>query len=158
MRTSTRFPIAVHTLMIIAAFTNQQKVNSDLISQSTGVNPVIIRNIFTQLKKANLISVSPGPGGTTLTKKPQQITLWDIFTAVETKKTEDIFRFHGNVSPNCPIGSNVHELLYSHLDDAVEALKKELSSVTIADLIKELRQKIPDLPEHSSECGQEGSL
>jgi Rrf2 family protein len=158
MRTSTRFPTAVHTLMMITAFTDQRKVNSDFISESTGVNPVIIRNIFSQLKKAGLITVSPGPGGTTLTKKPEQITLWDIFTAVETKKTEDIFRFHGNVSPNCPIGSNVHELLYAHLDDAVEALKRELSSVTIADLIKELKQKVPDLPEHPIECGRKGSL
>ena len=145
MRASTRFPLAVHTLMIISAFSNQRKINSDTVSKSTGVNAVVIRNIFAQLKKAGLISLSPGPGGTTLAKKPEQITLLDIFTAVEAEKTEDIFRFHGNPSPHCPIGCNIHELLYAHLDNAVSALKKELSSVTLADLINELHQKVPNL-------------
>ena len=145
MRASTRFPLAVHTLMIISAFSDQRKINSDTVSKSTGVNAVVIRNIFAQLKKAGLISISPGPGGTTLAKKPEQITLLDIFTAVEAEKTEDIFRFHGNPSPHCPIGCNIYELLFTHLDNAVSALKKELSSVTLADLINELHQKVPNL-------------
>ena len=145
MRASTRFPLAVHTLMIISAFSDQRKVNSNIVSESTGVNAVIIRNIFAQLKKAGLISVSPGPGGATLAKKPTQITLLDIFNAVEAEKTEDIFRFHGNPSPHCPIGSNIYELLHSHLDNAMSALKKELFSVTIADLMDELHRSVPDL-------------
>ncbi len=145
MRASTRFPLAVHTLLIISAFSDQRKVNSDIVSESTGVNAVIIRNIFAQLKKAGLIFVSPGPGGTTLAKKPVQINLLDIFNAVEAEKTEDIFRFHRNPSPHCPIGSNIYELLYSHLDKAVLALKKELCSVTIADLMNELHRNVPDL-------------
>lgn len=146
MRVSTRFPIAVHALMMISALSGQRKVNSDFVSESTGVNAVIIRNIFIQLKKASLISVSPGPGGTTLAKSPEQISLWDIYVAVEVERTEDIFKFHENISPNCPIGSNIYELLFSHLDDAVMALKKELSGVTIADLINELHQRVPNLP------------
>jgi Rrf2 family protein len=145
MRASTRFPLAVHTLLIISAFSDQRKVNSNIVSESTGVNAVIIRNIFAQLKKAGLISVSPGPGGATLAKKPTQITLLDIFNAVEAEKTEDIFRFHENPSPHCPIGNNIYELLYSHLDNAVSALKKELYSVTIADLMNKLHQSVPDL-------------
>lgn len=146
MRVSTRFPIAVHTLLMISAFSGQRKVNSDFVSKSTGINAVIIRNIFTQLKKASLISVSPGPGGTTLAKNPEEISLWDIYAAVETERVEDIFKFHENLSPYCPIGSNIYELLYSHLDDAVKALKEELSGVALADLTNELYQRVPDLP------------
>lgn len=151
MRVSTRFPIAVHALMMISALSGQRKVNSDLVSDSTGVNAVIIRNIFTLLKKAKLISVSPGPGGTTLAKIPEQISLWDIYVAVETEKTEDIFKFHENLSPYCPVSSNIYEILYSHLDDAVTALKEELSGVTLADLIIELHQRVPELDgEHTT--------
>ena len=146
MRVSTRFPLAVHTLMIISAFSDKRKINSNEISKSTGVNAVIIRNIFSHLKKANLISISPGPGGTTLAKAPEQITLLDIFVAVETDKTEDIFRIHANPSPLCPVGSTIYELLYSYLDGAVSALKNELSRVTLADLINDLHQKLPNLP------------
>ena len=151
MRVSTRFPLAVHAMMIISAFSGQRKINSNTISESTGVNAVIIRNIFTLLKKADLICTSPGPGGTTLAKTPEQITLLDIFTAVETEKTEDIFRIHSNPSPLCPVGSTIYELLYSHLDCAVSALKKELFNVTLADLIVELHQKVPNLPSVSKQ-------
>jgi len=146
MRVSTRFPVAVHALIMVSALSGQRKVNSDFVSESTGVNAVIIRNIFIQLKKAGLVSVSPGPGGTTLAKQPEQISLWDIYVAVEAEKTDDIFKFHENISPNCPIGSNIYEILHSHLDDAVKALKEELSGVMLADLISELHQKVPNLP------------
>lgn len=146
MRVSTRFPIAVHALMLIAAFSGQRKVNSDLVADSTGVNAVIIRNIFIQLKRAGLIEVSPGPGGTVLAKQPEQINLWDIFAAVETENTDDIFKFHENISPYCPVGGNIYELLHSHLDEAVAALRKELADVTLADILNELHQKVSDLP------------
>lgn len=149
MRVSTRFPIAVHALIMITAFSPYRKVNSDFISQSTGINAVIIRNIFTQLKKAGLISVSPGRGGTTPGKAPEQISLWDIYTTVEDERTDEIFKFHDNLSPHCPVGGNIYDLLYSHLDDAVKAMQNELSKVTIADLIAQLYKKVPDLPDPS---------
>jgi len=145
MRVSTRFPIAVHAMMMISALSSKRRVNSDFISESTGVNAVIIRNIFSQLKKANLITVSPGPGGTTLSKSPEQISLWDIYAAIESDKTEDIFKFHENPSPHCPIGSNIYELLFSHLDDAVTALKDSLSQVSLAVLLTDLLEKLPYL-------------
>lgn len=50
------------------------------------------------------------------------------------------------ICPHYPIGSNIYELLYNHLDDATNALENELSVVTIADLISELFQKIQNLP------------
>ncbi len=146
MRISTKFPVAVHTIMIIAALSDKQKINSDIISESTGVNAVIIRNIFMSLKKANLILVSPGPGGVKLARNPETITLWDIFTAVEFIETEDIFKFHQNPSEHCLIDSNIYGLLKNHLDDAVEAMKIELSNVTISMLVDELRRLMPELP------------
>lgn len=146
MRISTKFPVAVHTMMIIAALSDKRKINSEIISESTGVNAVIIRNIFMSLKQANLILVSPGPGGTTLARHPDSITLWDIFAAVEPIETEGIFKFHQNASEHCPIGSNIYGLLRNHLDDAVDALKAELSDVTISMLVGELRRLMPELP------------
>jgi DNA-binding IscR family transcriptional regulator len=132
-------------MMMISALSTQRRVNSDFVSESTGVNAVIIRNIFSQLKKANLITVSPGPGGTTLSMSPEKISLWDIYAAVESEKTEDIFKFHENPSPYCPVGSNIYDLLFSHLDDAVNGLKDSLSCVTLADLLNELFEKLPNL-------------
>ena len=146
LRISTKFPVAVHTVMIIAALSEKQKINSDIISESTGVNAVIIRNIFKSLKQAGMIVSSPGPGGTTLARNPDGITLWDIFEAVELVETEDIFKFHELPSEHYQIGSNIYSLLKTHLDDAVGALKNDLSRVTISMLVDELRTRMPELP------------
>lgn len=146
MRISTKFPVAVHTLIMIAALSDKEKVNSDKISGSTGVNAVIIRNIFKSLKQANLILVSPGPGGVTLARNPDEITLWDILTAVEQVETEDIFKFHRNVSEHCPIGGNIYGLLKTHLDDAIDSSKNEFSKVTLSMMLGELYDLMPDLP------------
>lgn len=145
MRISTKFPVAVHSLIMIAALSNRKKINSEAISESTGVNAVIIRNIFKSLKQANLISVSPGPGSAALARNPDDITLWDVLTAVEQTETQDVFKFHKNVSEHCPVGSNIYGLLKTHLDNAVDAAKREFSKVTLAMLLNELFQSMPDL-------------
>ena len=146
MRISTKFPIAVHVVMIIAALSHVRKVNSKIIAESTGVNAVIIRNIFRSLKQANIISVSPGPTGAMLARNIKDITLLDIFIAVEQTNTDDIFAFHKHPNEHCPIGSNIYGILKYHLDDSVNALKEELSKVTITMLVNELRSLLPDLP------------
>ena len=145
MRISTKFPVAVHALIMIAALSEKQKINSDKISDSTGVNAVIIRNIFALLKQAGIILVSPGPGGTTLARSPDEITLWDILTAVEPVQTEDIFKFHQNPSEHCPFGSSIYGLLKTHLDDTVDSMKEELTNVTLSMLLNELYELMPFL-------------
>jgi len=139
MRVSTKFSVAVHTVLIIAMFSEKRKISSDKISLSTGVNAVIIRNIFKSLKAAGIIDVAPGPGGAKLARSADSITLWDIFIAIESMDAEDIFKFNENVSKLCPVGRNNNGILKTHLDDAVDAMKRELSKVSISMLIEELR-------------------
>lgn len=68
MQISSRFTIATHMLVIIALEGKENKVTSDLLASSVGVNPVIIRKTLSQLKKANLISVARGTGGAEIIK------------------------------------------------------------------------------------------
>lgn len=142
MRVSTQFPIAVHTLLMIAR-EPEKRITSDMVSSSAGCNAVIVRNIFSKLKKASLLSIKTGTGGILLLKPLNEITLWDIYSAVETDETNEIFRMHPHTSESCPIGSQIHSLLLAHLDDAVNAMKDELSSVTLASLINELTLTAP---------------
>ena len=57
MQISSRFTMAVHTLLCIDYFGKTQKVTSDFIAASVGTNPVIIRKLLIQLKAAGLIQV-----------------------------------------------------------------------------------------------------
>lgn len=62
MKISVRFTTAVHTLLCIEYFEKNQRVTSDFISASTGVNAVIIRKILLQLQKAGLVETAAGVG------------------------------------------------------------------------------------------------
>ena len=141
MRVSTKFPIAVHIMLMIAGFP-KLKITSDVLSESAGCNPVIIRNLFAKLGSAGLLNTKSGRGKTTLARPADTITLWDIYTAVESDATDEIFKLHQNTSETCVVGSNIHALLMPHLSDAVAAMKYSLSKVTLEDLKRELYQKL----------------
>ncbi len=84
MQISSRFTIATHMLTVIALECQEHKVTSDVLAASVGVNPVIIRKILSQLKSADLISVARGRGGAIIRKDLKDITLLDVYQAVES--------------------------------------------------------------------------
>lgn len=75
MQISSRFTIASHILVLLALEGEKEKQTSTSIAGSVGVNPVIIRNILSQLKEAGLVEVARGVGGARLAQDPDQITL-----------------------------------------------------------------------------------
>ena len=85
MQIPSRFTIAVHILTLIAQNKgNETKLTSDLMASSVGVNPVIIRKTLSQLKKADLIFVQRGSGGSTLAMAPEEINLLQVYRAVDS--------------------------------------------------------------------------
>ena len=138
MRVNTQFPVAVHVLLLIAAYSDEFKVTSDFISKSSGINPVLIRNIFTKLKKAELLLTSAGRGRTRLARVPGKITLWDVYAAMEPGTAKGIFALHRNISQKCPVGRFISTKLTGHLEDTVTAMRSEMSKTNLATLLKDL--------------------
>lgn len=135
MKISNRFTIAVHTMLVIEYFKGQYKTTSDFIANSVQVNPVIIRQILGQLKKAGLVEVQAGSGGATLAKAPEKITLYDVFYAVEALDNNVLFGFHENPNMKCPVGKNIHNVLDDKLTAIQNSMDNELKNTTIKDLI-----------------------
>ncbi|CYU62997.1 Rrf2 family transcriptional regulator [Streptococcus suis] len=139
MQISSRFTIASHILVLLALEGEKEKQTSTSIAGSVGVNPVIIRNILSQLKEAGLVEVARGVGGARLAQGPDQITLLHVYQAVELfGEKGQLFAFHEQPNPNCQVGRNIHPLLDSRLENAQSALENELAQTTIADLLAEL--------------------
>jgi len=136
MQFSSRLPIAVHILLAIVEFEGKEKTTSVFLAGSVNVNPVIIRNTLGQLKAAGLITVKAGEGGSSLAKEPKDITLMDIFDAVE--KEEALFHFHENPNPECPVGKNVHAVLDNKLLSIQNAMLEQMRSITLQDLINDM--------------------
>ena len=136
MKFSSRLPVAVHILLAIVEFEGKEKTTSTFLAGSVNVNPVIIRNTLGQLKTAGLVTVKAGEGGASLAKDPKDITLMDVFNAVE--KEEMLFHFHENPNPECPVGKNVHAVLDRRLFSIQEAMQKQMGSITLQDLIDDM--------------------
>ena len=140
MKIPSRFTIAVHILIAVEYFKKDYKVTSEFLASSVGVNPVIIRGILGQLKKADLIEVQAGSGGAKLLKKPNEITLKDIFYAVDSLDKDKLFGFHENPNLKCPVGSKIHFVLDGKLDRVQEQMDKELSKTTLSALLKGVKE------------------
>lgn len=136
MQITSRFTVAIHTLLCIACFSNKRKVTSNFIAESTNSNPVIIRRILGQLKDAGLVEVKLGVGGATITKPLKDITLLDIFDAVEALN-DDFFSFHHNPNCKCPVGKNIHTILDGHLYDIEKAMNKQMKQIDLQTLLEE---------------------
>lgn len=134
MRLSSRFPVAVQMLVISAWCPEEVKITSDLLAFSVNTNPALIRRIMGYLKKAELITVSPGTGGIIFTRPAEEITLLDVYQAVELTEENALFGLHQNQNLRCPIGSSINDVIGPHLQNAREALEKSLEKVTIAQI------------------------
>lgn len=134
MQISTKFTIAVHILVAAKFFEKDQKITSTFLAESIGSNPVIVRNIMLQLQKAGIIDVKRGPGGITITRPLSEITYLDIYRAVETNSEENLFRFHENPNPQCPVGRNIHKALDQSLADIQNEFEKELASRNVQEV------------------------
>lgn len=143
MQISSRFTIAVQTLTCIEVLKEDHVVNSELVSASVGVNPVIIRKIFGQLKSADLIRVQRGGnGGLSLARPADEITLFDIYKAVDSVDEEGLFHFQENPNADCPVGRNIHFVMDGRLQQIQGAMEKEMAGMTIADVIADTKKKI----------------
>ncbi len=129
---STRFSIAVHILSVIALSSND--CTGDFIAGSVNTNPVIIRRIMGMLKKAGLLEVRPGIGGATLRKSPEEITLLDIYRAVNVTEENQLFRIHEDPNIQCPVGRNIESVLQSELREAQAAMEQRLAHTTLSQL------------------------
>ena len=156
MKISSRFSIAVHIVLIIAIVSENQKITSSYLSECINVNPVIIRKILGQLKKAGLIDIKSGKGGATLLKLPNEMTLLDIYQATEV--AEEIFNSHNKQETKCPVNCSVcpfvlnkkvkpgpadsycviHQAVDERLLDAQKAMEESLKKMTIQQIINKM--------------------
>ncbi|MDF2946428.1 MAG: Rrf2 family transcriptional regulator [Bacillales bacterium] len=141
MKISSRFSVAVHILSIIST-QNEDICTSEFIAGSVNTNAVVIRRIMGMLKKAGYIQVRLGTGGASLQKRLVEITLLDVYRAVEVVDEGELFQIHENPNPNCPIGANIQATLEIILLQAQEAMENVLKNVTMNDLVEVLNKKI----------------
>lgn len=137
MAANSQFSMAVHVLAVLARSAGEN-VKSEFVAGSVNTNPVVIRRLLGQLGQANLVESQTGAaGGTRLIRKPEQISLAEIYRAVCCGA---VFALHGR-EPNkdCPVGRNIEAVLchlQKEIDHTIGEKLNEYSLQTVIDIIE----------------------
>lgn len=141
MQFSSKFTIAIHILTCIDYFAADNKVTSKFLAASIQVNPVIVRQILGQLQKHDLVTVKRGAGGATLQRPLSEISFFDVFQAVDVG-AEQMFKFHDQPNPDCPVGRNIQAALQKELDPIQTAFETKLKNTSVATVAADVRAAI----------------
>ena len=133
MQISSRFTIAIHILICVDLYGADAPATSESLAGSIGVPPVVIRRI---------LGARGREGGAHIVRPLGEITLADVFRAVESIGSDTLFSFHENPNPACPVGRNIHNVLDGHLAQIQRAMEHSMEQTTLADVIAETRERV----------------
>lgn len=134
---SSRVAVAVHILAYLA-WRRGEPSTSERIAGSVNTNPVVVRRLIGALREAGLVQAQPGAGGgATLVRDPAEITLLDVYRAVE--HGDELFAMHADPCRHCGIGSSIRGVLQGVFCRANEAMQEALRGVTIAGIVQEIQ-------------------
>jgi DNA-binding IscR family transcriptional regulator len=117
-------------------------VCSDKLAQSVNTNPVVIRRLLSQLRKAGFVATHKGScGGASLVSAPREISLDAIYRAVDPMASFGTHRQKPN--QRCPVGAGIERVLDEVFSSAQAALESELARRTLADVLRTMAKTAP---------------
>jgi Rrf2 family protein len=100
------------------------------ISEDLGISKIYLEQVFSLLKRAHLvISLKGSQGGYQLSRRPAEITAYDILSAIELALMEET---SGAADKRPVLDSALRAKVYAPLDEAIRA---SLSSVNLDDIL-----------------------
>ena len=133
MPASCQFATGVHLLALLAQSPDAFRTSNE-IAESTMTHPVVVRRLMARLQEAGMVETQKGPGGgVRLSRLPRQITLAEVYKAVET--SEPLHLPHTPPNKNCPIGHALQRILEEIFSRAESALTNELARTTLSDVL-----------------------
>lgn len=137
MSTNSRFAVAVHILSLMA-WSDDEPLKSEQVAESVNTNPVVIRRMLCELAQDKLVLSQTGStGGSRLARKPEQISLLDVYRAIECP---GVFSLHRQrPSRRCPVGLSIGTVLEEVRGEIDSAVEQVLARITIKDVVRRLR-------------------
>ncbi|PSM18499.1 MULTISPECIES: Rrf2 family transcriptional regulator [Nitratireductor] len=143
MKRDTRLSAMLHLLLHMAD-TDRPLRSADLARFMHG-NAAAVRRTMAGLRKAGIVVSEKGHGGGwQLARAIEAVTLADIHRALGAP---DFFAFGNRTSqPRCSIEQAVNAALEDTLSDAEQRILERLSSVTLADVFADFRNRFDRYP------------
>ena len=132
MRISAKGRYAIAALLRMAQAGQDTVVNVTRLSEDLGISRIYLEQVFSLLKRAELVSSTQGSqGGYRLTQPPAQVRVLDILSATDSA----LFDKPGKtLSEKSQDAEAALELVSGRLEDAVRGA---LAAVSLADLVAE---------------------
>ena len=131
-----QFTFAVH-IMTALAFTPDEVIGSQILAASVNTNPVVIRRLLLALRRARLIETFTGKhGGARLRKKPREISLVDIYDAVEPPPVIPVNE--RKALKKCHVSCNMKSIMSRVAGSTEEAVRNHLRGITLGQLVRRL--------------------
>lgn len=136
---SSRFSIAIHTLGLLAR-ADGKPLKSEQIAELVKTNPVVIRRILSELKRARLVVSQAGAaGGTRLARKPEEVLLVEIYRVIESRQ---IFALHRQKpDERCEIGQSIEVVLLQIQNRLDRAIEEGLGEMSLADVLQMVEEE-----------------
>jgi Rrf2 family protein len=136
---SVQFAVAAH-IMAALGFYRGEEISSATLAGSVNADPTFVRKSLSKLSKAGLVVTTRGKSGASvLARAPKRITLLDIYRA---SAAPPAFAIHSYpVEKRCPVSCNLKECMSGVLSQAQDSFEKSLAKITVADLVRQIREK-----------------
>ena len=117
-------------------------LTSEEIAASVGTNASYIRKIIGLLKKKDIVESRRGVSGFTLKSEAKELTLLQIYQAVNETETPRIFDIHQNPSDECIVGRHIKPVLTEMFAQIEDTFSRALAEKTLADCINLMRKRL----------------
>ncbi len=148
MAGNSRLATAIHVAGMLS-FAEKTPLTSESIAQSVDTNAVVIRRLIGLLTKAGIVQVKMGVGGgACLTKNPAEITLAEIYLALDENSLFDVPQLEE--AHHCVLGKIVRPVLSEVLGEVEKNLLEGLRKITLAEVIGRVKTRMIE----SNICGE----
>ncbi|HEU6449097.1 MAG TPA: Rrf2 family transcriptional regulator [Verrucomicrobiae bacterium] len=140
MAVNTQFSIAVHILAGLACGCDEKGVTSAHLAESVNTSPSFVRRTLAKLSKAGLVETAKGKTGACwLAKEPKNISLLDIYKAVDAPKAFAIHDY--SEQKECFVSCHIKTALEKVLGKTQKAMEAGLAGISLAEIVSDVREK-----------------
>ena len=130
MKRNSRLALALHTLSHMAGAPDRLRTSAEIAAHA-GTNPVVVRRVLGRLREAGLLLSEKGhAGGWRLARAPQEITLADVYLALD----ESLIATGDDAVPSCSVEQTLHMRVTGVMQEIEQSLIARLSEMTIAEM------------------------
>lgn len=139
MKYSTKLSDALHILAFLSLGANQ-RLTSAKIADSVKTNPAYIRQLMAALKNAGIITSTQGQANAELARSPDEITILDVYRAVEGRKP--LLHWDVDTNPDCGVGIYVQLSIADFYQEIQESAEHAMQAITLRSIIDRYYQKL----------------